>query len=165
MQNECPAFHWRDHDTNGVFPSRKWNWTKCEHPYMRNFFLFVLDPLFSWTWTSEKSFFSPFPKINTAAPQCYLPSLSWLSTGVAIGHMGLTWQSWNFEATVLLWDFGKYLSDITALHPKRLESSTFNVFMTRRLDASLPVPCGYFAARHVSLADKLFGRSHFHYQF
>jgi len=64
---------------------------KCEHPYMRNFLLFVLGPLFSWKWMSEKSFFSPFPKINTAATQCYIPSPCWLSTGVATGHMGPMW--------------------------------------------------------------------------
>jgi hypothetical protein len=62
MQNECPAFHSRDHDSHDVFPSRKWNWTKCEHPYMSSFLLFVLGPLFSWKVNERKKLFLTIPQ-------------------------------------------------------------------------------------------------------
>jgi hypothetical protein len=51
------------------FPKQEMKLNKVWTSYTRNFLLFVLGPLFSWKWMSVKSFFSPFPKINTAATQ------------------------------------------------------------------------------------------------
>jgi len=88
MQNECPAFH-SEILTLMVF-SQAGNETEQSvniHIWGTSF---ICSGSVQLKVNERKKLFSLFPKINTAATQCYIPSLCWLSTGVATGHTGLT---------------------------------------------------------------------------